>query len=90
MTTHTSPFDLLREFLDDDRAAGIPWTDEDFNQRVELACRVTQSVSSTQPIIGTAYAWRDAYTGKPAGSLEQFGQSIGDEESGERPSAFVA
>ncbi len=85
-TTTDTPtaFDLLREFLDDDRAAGIPWSDEDFAQRVQLACRLTRSSGSAEAIIGTAKVWRDAYNRVPAGALEQFGPSIGDSESSDR------
>lgn len=86
-TAATDPFDLLREWLLDDRAAGMPWTDADFFQRVDLACRTVPGSSSyRQPLTETVDAWRASYERMPSGALEQFGPSIGHSEPGERSS----
>ena len=74
-----SPHDLLRKFLADDRAAGIPWTNEDFRQRVELVGRLFHNPGFAEPIISMTSAWRDAYELKP-GPLAQFGPSIANKE----------
>lgn len=81
-----TPFQLLRELLDDDRRAGLPWSPEDFAQRVWLACRETPGgIAWRHAIIDTYPAWQDAYIGRGAGALEQFDPvSLADEEPGER------
>lgn len=88
-TTASGPLSLLRELLEDDRRAGIPWTAEDFAQRVDLVCRATNTRSWFDPIIQTAGAWRDAYIGQRAGELEHFGASLLVHEPCERLNIVV-
>lgn len=70
-TVPRDPLPLLRSLLEEDQRDGIPWTPEDFAQRVHVACREAGSSVWRWPLIDTYPAWRAAYLGAPDG-LERF------------------
>ena len=71
--TGRDPLALLVELLQDDKAAGMPWTPEDFAQRVSLACRQTSAGRSwSRALIDCYPVFADAYADRRAGALERF------------------
>jgi hypothetical protein len=74
---------MLRELLEDDRRAGVPWSGADFAQRVHIVCRETRARGWRWILIETLPAWRDAYLNMRPSALEQLGVDLLDDD-GER------
>ncbi len=73
-TTSTPPvLVLLVELLTDDKRAGIPWSAEDYGQRVDLAVRVTRAGTIWRRVLIESYpVWKDAYLDRVGGALERW------------------
>lgn len=73
LSATAQPLLLVRQWLAEDHADGLPWEPERFAQYVHLAVRETGAGRSWRwAIIETAPAWRRAYLDQPDGGLEYF------------------
>lgn len=76
------PYEMLRDFLADDRAAGIPFDGRQFAHKVWLVARETRAGRAwVWTVVETAPAWRSAYLSRNGGALAHLDASLLDDDA---------